>query len=1180
MTRTSASRAERTSFAPWLALVFGLMATLIWAGFAQLDRRHVEEARIRSAAASLAFEISERLSAYEQALRGSAAMMGMLGAADLESWRRFVLALELDKTYSGLLGIGFHRRVTPDRLPAVIAEGRAADPAFDVKPPGVRDVYFPMVTYVPDRSFRKVMGFDAWAVPERREAMDRALALGDIAYTGALSLVPDAGKDSVVGFTMYAPVRRVSSIDGSEAESLEGFVVSPFRVPQLIEGTIGKRDGLRIQLFMRGAKGEVLAYDSASDAARPADDAVVEAPISRGGQRWRLKVMGLGAAGAPGGGLPIWEFVIGAFLSVLAFAVVYRFDAQRRAARAQSEEEASRFLQAILDAIPNPISVKDSSSRLVAINRAYCASVGRDREQLVGRTRVQALGVDPNAPDETQDRRVVLEGEPRVFERRDGAGGPRDRWYLDSKTPLLLHDGEAYLVSVSTDITRQHQAEETAENQRRFLDAVFDALPAPVFVKGADRRWLMVNRAAAGVLNSEVADLIGKRDSDLYDAETALRHEAEDDAVMAGADFPPAEKRIVLKDGTERWTLKGKHSVTLPDGSRGIVVWNTDISDRKRAEAAIVASRERLSLQHHLSQRLIAGESREALIRLAVSRLPILVPGSSAAFVAIDGATSAAQSHGSGPLTDTVVKLHGTAVAADPAYAKFLDRVRSIVVADTAADERFRDVLPLCRNAGLGSWVDSGVLMGPTVVGRLSLTLPVAHEWTEDEIAIVEETAGALTVAFNYLESLLERERAEHDSRERKLAFEAAVWASDLGVWHWDVPRNAVSWSETMKAQLGYRDDELEGTWEDWHSRVHPDDLERVLAILQTALESETDRYEAEFRLRHRDGHWRHILSRANIERDAAGVPLRLIGGHLDVTEYREAQEQLRQHRDQLESVVAARTAELLAAKNAAEAANTAKSEFLANMSHELRTPMHAILSFARLGLEKARTTEFPTDKLSHYMGRIETSGVRLLRLLNDLLDLSKLEAGRMNYELARHDLTSLVEAVDTELGALSRERGVRVVIEPSGGPSAAWCDPNRVMQVIRNLLSNAIKFTPEGRRVFVRLNAGALKAGQRREDVATVAAVQLSVVDEGVGIPAEELEVVFDKFVQSSKTKSGAGGTGLGLAICREIVHQHGGRLWAENNPEGGARFVMLLPVDPLPWTESAVFDERREVA
>jgi PAS domain S-box-containing protein len=519
-------------------------------------------------------------------------------------------------------------------------------------------------------------------------------------------------------------------------------------------------------------------------------------------------------------------------------------------------------------------------------------------------------------------------------------------------------------------------------------------------------------------------------------------------------------------------------------------------------------------------------------------------------------------------------------VLADPSYARLVDGVQSIVVVDTASDERFRDALRACHGEGLGSWVDAGVSVGNSVVGRLSLTLPVAHNWTEDEIAIVEETAGALTVAFNYLESLLERERAEHASREQKLAFEAAVWASDLGVWHWDVARNVVTWSAMMKAQLGYEDHEIEGTWEDWHSRVHPDDLERVLATLQAALTSDTDGYEAEFRLRHRDGRWRHILSRATIERNGAGVPLRLIGGHLDVTEYREAQEQLRQHRDQLESVVATRTAELLAAKNAAEAANMAKSEFLANMSHELRTPMHAILSFARLGLEKARTTEFPADKLSHYMGRIETSGVRLLRLLNDLLDLSKLEAGRMNCELGRHDLASLVDAVDTELGALSRERGVRVVIEPPEVPSAAWCDPNRVMQVIRNLLSNAIKFTPEGRRVFVRLNPGALKAGQRREDVATVAAVQLSVVDEGVGIPAEELEAVFDKFVQSSKTKSGAGGTGLGLAICREIVHQHGGRQWAENNPEGGARFVMLLPVDPLPWTESAVFDERREVA
>jgi signal transduction histidine kinase len=199
---------------------------------------------------------------------------------------------------------------------------------------------------------------------------------------------------------------------------------------------------------------------------------------------------------------------------------------------------------------------------------------------------------------------------------------------------------------------------------------------------------------------------------------------------------------------------------------------------------------------------------------------------------------------------------------------------------------------------------------------------------------------------------------------------------------------------------------------------------------------------------------------------------------------------------------------------------------------------------------------------------------------VNDLLDLSKLEAGRMTYEFGRHAIGPLVEAVEAELAVLARERGVRVRVESAPGEASAWCDPNRVLQVVRNLLSNAIKFSPEGTEVRIQVAGTELRAGQRREDQSRVPAVSVSVVDEGVGIPAGELEAVFDKFVQSSKTKSGAGGTGLGLAICREIVHQHGGRLWAENNPQRGARFVMVLPVDPLPWTGMAVFEERREVA
>ena len=226
------------------------------------------------------------------------------------------------------------------------------------------------------------------------------------------------------------------------------------------------------------------------------------------------------------------------------------------------------------------------------------------------------------------------------------------------------------------------------------------------------------------------------------------------------------------------------------------------------------------------------------------------------------------------------------------------------------------------------------------------------------------------------------------------------------------------------------------------------------------------------------------------------------------------------------------------------------QSEFLANISHELRTPMHAILSFARLGQD--RESAAGNAKSRQYFERIHTSGARLLRLLNDLLDLSKLEAGAMTYERQAHDLHALVRETVAELTPLARTRNVSMSVSPpppDGVP--IFGDQARLGQVLRNLLSNAIKFGPEGSEVRVVMD----DSPQSPQE-----AWLLTVRDEGEGIPEDELEAVFDKFVQSSKTKSGAGGTGLGLAICREIVGAHGGRIWAANGPRG-AVFSVLLP-------------------
>ncbi len=238
----------------------------------------------------------------------------------------------------------------------------------------------------------------------------------------------------------------------------------------------------------------------------------------------------------------------------------------------------------------------------------------------------------------------------------------------------------------------------------------------------------------------------------------------------------------------------------------------------------------------------------------------------------------------------------------------------------------------------------------------------------------------------------------------------------------------------------------------------------------------------------------------------------------------------------------------LRAAKEAAETANQAKSEFLANMSHELRTPLHAILSCASFGLK--RIASAPPAKLQNYFALIDQSGRTLLTLLNDLLDLAKLESGKMLFTFETGRLNHLLTQASEEFEAYILERRLQLQVSMPDHLPLVRLDPLKILQVIRNLLSNAVKFSPEDGIIAICI------AVETRF-------IMVTVRDDGPGIPAAELDTIFDKFVQSSKTKTGAGGTGLGLAICREIVAAHGGRIWAECPPGGGALLAFTLPIE-----------------
>ncbi len=266
--------------------------------------------------------------------------------------------------------------------------------------------------------------------------------------------------------------------------------------------------------------------------------------------------------------------------------------------------------------------------------------------------------------------------------------------------------------------------------------------------------------------------------------------------------------------------------------------------------------------------------------------------------------------------------------------------------------------------------------------------------------------------------------------------------------------------------------------------------------------------------------------------RDDSGV-IGFAGSAADVTDRWRADQRLQQL-----------NVELTVARDNAEEASRAKSEFIANISHELRTPLQSIIGFSELGIVRAREQE----RLGSMFCDIHGAGHRMLALVNDLLDVAKIDSTVGTFHVERVDLRRIVRGVARELQPLLERHRLDLRMALGDLPLTAKVDPLRIEQVVRNVLANAIKFSPKG--APIELTAGV-------ED----GLIALTVRDHGPGVPPAELEVIFEAFVQSSRTNDGAGGTGLGLAICRKIVAAHGGSIDAGNADGGGACFTIRLP-------------------
>jgi PAS domain S-box-containing protein len=380
---------------------------------------------------------------------------------------------------------------------------------------------------------------------------------------------------------------------------------------------------------------------------------------------------------------------------------------------------------------------------------------------------------------------------------------------------------------------------------------------------------------------------------------------------------------------------------------------------------------------------------------------------------------------------------------------------------------------------------------------------------------------------------ITERRLTEDALRDAEERYRLAARATNDAIWDWNIRTGEIHWNEAICTLFGYCDGQAEPTDAWLHQHIHPEDRERVLGGLRAAMKGDASHWTDEYRFLEADGTYADVLNRAFMLRDSSGRLQRVIGAMQDITD-RKRYEQ-----------------ELATAKEAAEAANQTKSQFIANMSHELRTPLSAVIGYCEMLEEEAE--DLGLESMLRDLGKIESSARHLMTLINDVLDISKIEAGKMEVHAEDFDPATLVSEVAETVQALVAKQNNTLVVRPGPQLGRMHSDVVRVRQCLFNLLSNAAKFTERGR-----IELAVTREGANQDELV------FRVSDTGIGMTPEHVDRLFQRFSQAdASTTRKFGGTGLGLALSKAFCTMLGGTISAVSKTGQGTTFTMRLPAD-----------------
>ncbi|WP_201066804.1 MULTISPECIES: PAS domain-containing protein [Thiorhodovibrio] len=691
-----------------------------------------------------------------------------------------------------------------------------------------------------------------------------------------------------------------------------------------------------------------------------------------------------------------------------------------------------------------------------------------------------------------------------------------DAWFVAMVSAALL--AVAFGVLGAVRLRRQlatcTQALEHANVARRESESrlriLLQALPDPVWLKDPGGRFLLCNRRVEEAYGAPAAEIIGKTDYDFVEHQVADVYRAHDRAVITSGQASTNEDSVVFaKDGHRALLQTIKTPVYDAQGQMiGVLGIARDITELKQAE-----------------------EAKNSLLR----RLELATEAAEIGIWVWDLSNNALQWDQrmrelyQAPVDDSGASL-SYALWRSRCHPEDRARAEQELAAATRGEHDYSSHFRILRPDG-----SIRHLQAAAIIERDASGAPVRFVGINRDITASKQAGRELEQHRNHLQDLVEARTHALTTERQRLA--NILEGTRAGTWEWNIQSGQVRINERWAEIIGYRLEELAPVdFNTWLRHVHPDDWRQAKTLLERHLERTLDYYECEARMRHRDGHWVWVLVRGKLVcRDANNQPLWIAGTHIDITPLKDVEQALIQAKEQAEQAV------------------LDKSRFLANMSHEIRTPMNAIMGLAYL-LERQHLPKEAQDLAR----KIHRSGQSLLAIINDILDLSKIESGKIDLEQVPFQITTVLDNLATIMSATAASKALELVIVPP--PCSDWPllgDPLRLGQILINLTSNAIKFTESGL-VEVRI--------EPRQTSATEVWLRFAVKDTGIGIAEATKARLFEPFTQAdASTTRHFGGSGLGLTISRRLIELMGGSIDLISRVGEGSTFWFDLPFERL---------------